>query len=68
MAVGSFSDGRGDGKRRAASDRALYAVFRMPDVRNGDTPTRTVQKLHERYCRAGRRALQDDYERLRRSA
>jgi hypothetical protein len=46
MAWGSFSDGKGDGKRRAASDPALYDVFRMPDVRNGDTPTRCVQKLH----------------------
>jgi hypothetical protein len=47
MAGDSFSDGRGDGKRRAASDPVLCGVFRMPDVRNGDTPTRCVQKLHE---------------------
>ena len=27
--------------------RFFYDVFRMPDVRNGDTPTRCVQKLHQ---------------------
>jgi hypothetical protein len=25
----------------------LYDVFRMPDVGNGDTATRCVQKLHD---------------------
>ena len=27
--------------------RFFYDVFRMPDVGNGDTPTRCVQKLHQ---------------------
>jgi hypothetical protein len=56
MAVGSFSDGNVDGKRRAASDPVLSDVFRVPDVRNGDTPTRCVQKLHALLSRWARAA------------